>query len=197
MAMPFELPHQADGVTLDWQTGTMIGAAVQQSRKPLKDLAGIFRDEARRKQADPDTTVYQVQWWEPAATGSEGGLFWGVTTIFPGRVGEEYFMTHGHFHANRTRAEYYGTVQGEGMLVLMNANRQTWSERMVPGSLHYIDGRNAHRTVNTGDTPLIFWACWPTDAGYDYTTIREKGFGARVLSVNGKPALVPSHAENL
>jgi glucose-6-phosphate isomerase len=197
MAMPFELPHRAAGVILDWQTGKMTGAAIKQSRKQLKDLSGIFRDEARRKEADQDTTVYLVQWWEPAATGSEGGLFWGVTTIFPGRVGDEYFMTHGHFHANRTRAEYYGTVQGEGMLVLMDEKRHTWSEPMVPGSLHYIDGRSAHRAVNTGDTPLIFWACWPTDAGYDYAAIREKGFGARVLSVNGKPALAPSYAENL
>ena len=197
MAMPFELPHRAAGVILDWQTGKMTGAAIKQSRKQLKDLSGIFRDEARRKEADQDATIYQVQWWEPAATGSEGGLFWGVTTIFPGRVGDEYFMTQGHFHANRTRAEYYGTVQGEGMLVLMDEKRHTWSEPMVPGSLHYIDGRSAHRAVNTGDTPLIFWACWPTDAGYDYAAIREKGFGARVLSVNGKPALAPSYAENL
>ena len=197
MAMPFELPDGAAGVKLDWQNGKMMGAAVKESRKQLKDLGGIFHDEARRKQADPETTVYQVQWWEPAAPGSEGGLFWGVTTIFPGRVGDEYFMTHGHFHANRTRAEYYGTVQGEGLLVLMDENRHTWSERMDPGSLHYIDGRNAHRAVNTGDAPLIFWACWPTDAGYDYATIREQGFGARVLSVNGKPAFVAHHAENL
>jgi glucose-6-phosphate isomerase len=201
MAMPFELSDRAAGIKLDWQNGKMVGAAVKESRKQLKDLAGIFHDQARRKQTDPETTVYRVQWWEPAAPGSEGGLFWGVTTIFPGRAGDEYFMTHGHFHSNRTRAEFYGTVEGEGMLVLMDEDRHTWSERMTPGSLHYIDGRHAHRAVNTGDTPLIFWACWPTDAGYDYATIREQGFGARVLSVNGKPTLVMQqaahHAENL
>jgi len=87
------------------------------------------------------------------------------------------------------------------MLVLMDENRNTWAEPMAAGSLHYIDGQHAHRAVNTGDTPLIFWACWPTDAGYDYATIRERGFGARVLCINGRPEMVTQqaakHVENL
>ncbi len=194
MSMSFRPQDNVPGVTVDWLSGKMTGAPLKESSKRLKDLAGIFQDESLRAKADPDTTVYGVRWWEPAAPGSEGGLFWGVTTLFPGRVGDEYYMTHGHFHADRSRAEYYGTAQGEGMLVLMDGSRHTWSERMTPGSLHYIDGKYAHRAVNTGDTPLIFWACWPTDAGYDYTTIREHGFGARVLSVNGKPVLVTQDA---
>lgn len=178
-------------IVLDWLNGKMAGAAVKESSKHLKDLIGIFHDESARAQANPEAEIYRVSWWEPAAPGTPGGLFWGVTTLFPGCIGDEYTMTHGHFHADRTRAEYYGTVQGEGTLVLMDETRRTWSENMSPGSLHYIDGKYAHRTVNTGDTPLIFWACWPTDAGYDYTTIRQEGFGARVLRVNGKPSLVP------
>lgn len=193
-SMAFTSPQNAAGVTVNWLTGKMVGAAVKESRKRLKDLAGIFQDESLRAKAEPDATVYRVCWWEPAAPGTHGGLFWGVTTLFPGRVGNEYYMTHGHVHADRSRAEYYGTAQGEGMLVLMDESRRTWSERMSPGSLHYIDGRYAHRTVNTGDTPLIFWACWPTDAGYDYTAIREHGFGARVFSVDGKPILVAQDA---
>lgn len=190
MLISFRPQDNASTVAVDWLSGKMTGAPVKESSKRLKDLGGIFQDEALRTKAESDVEVYSVRWWEPAAPGSQGGLFWGVTTLFPGRVGDEYYMTHGHIHANRTRAEYYGTAQGGGMLVLMDENRRTWSERMTPGSLHYIDGRYAHRAVNTGDTPLIFWACWPTDAGYDYATIRAHGFGARVLCVNGKPELV-------
>jgi glucose-6-phosphate isomerase len=101
-------------------------------------------------------------------------------------------MTHGHFHADRTRAEYYATAAGHGMLMRMDDERKTWGEEMSPGSLHYISGQHAHRVVNTGDVPLIFWACWGSDAGYDYGSIREHGFGARVLQRSGKPAVVPN-----
>jgi glucose-6-phosphate isomerase len=62
---------------------------------------------------------------------------------------------------------------------------------MLPGTLLYIDGRHAHRVVNTGAEPLVFWACWPSDAGYDYGTIARDGFGLRVLDHSGKVVLAP------
>jgi glucose-6-phosphate isomerase len=101
-------------------------------------------------------------------------------------------MTHGHFHADRSRAEYYGTVSGQGMLIQMQDDRRTWGERMFPGSLHYIDGRYAHRVANTGTTPLTFWACWPSDAGYDYATIADRGFGGRLIAKDGEPVFIPN-----
>ena len=110
--------------------------------------------------------------------------------IEPGKVGDEYFMTHGHFHAKRTRAEFYATVSGQGMLIQMNEQRKTWAEIMSPGSLHYVRGENAHRIANCGSTPLVVWASWPSDAGYDYSTIAEEGFGARLIERDGKAVLV-------
>ena len=35
------------------------------------------------------------------------------------------------------------------MLILMDRERNTWAERMMPGSLHYIPGGVAHRVANT------------------------------------------------
>ena len=61
---------------------------------------------------------------------------------------------------------------------------------MKPGSLHYIPAGAAHRVVNTGDDPLRFVACWPSDAGYDYDLAGAKRFGARVLKQNGSAAFV-------
>jgi glucose-6-phosphate isomerase len=179
-------------IAVDWAAGSMSGPPVSESFKTLGELAQIFADQAAQKNLEASSEVYRVRWWSPVPAGSEGGLFWGVTTIAPGKVGDEYFMTHGHFHANRTRAEYYGTVSGEGMLIQMDRSRKTWGERMAPGSLHYIRGDYAHRVANTGNVPLVFWACWPSDAGYDYGTIAEHGFGARLVDLNGRPALVPA-----
>lgn len=178
-------------VRMDWMAGALRGLPTQQSTKKLGELKGIFQDEAAFARMDPATAVYEVCWWAPVPRGQEGGLFWGVTILHPGRVGEEYFLTHGHFHANRTRAEFYATVAGRGMLLRMDDNRKTWGEEMSPGTLHAIGGQNAHRVVNIGSEPLIFWACWGSDAGYDYQTIRERGFGARVLERDGQVVMVP------
>jgi len=175
---------------VDWLTGTMRGSAVQQATKTLRELAGLFHDTDALRRMDESTVVYRVQWTEPVIQGTMGGLFWGSTIIEPGRVGDEYFMTHGHFHSKRDRGEYYGAIGGKGLLLLMDEFRVTRTEAMFPGSLHFIAGGLAHRVVNTGDEPLLFWACWPSDAGHDYASIKAEGFGARVLLRDGRPAVI-------
>jgi glucose-6-phosphate isomerase, archaeal len=178
---------------MDWFKGRLLpDAQVRESVKTLGQLQGIFANEEAWRAMDPDTAVYRVQAWCPVPDGTEGGQFWGSTVVEPGRVDSEYFMTHGHFHQKRNRTEYYGTTQGEGALILMGENRETRMEPMSPGSLHFIPPNTAHRVANVGDVPLRFVACWPSDAGHDYESIRDQGFGARLLDVNGKPTLVKS-----
>ncbi len=173
---------------VDWSSGALQVPGLRSSEKKLGQLRGIFRDAQAFQRMDPDAIIYRVWWWEPVPGGTDGGLFWGVTEIQPGCVGDEYYMTHGHRHAILDRAEFYGTSLGEGMLVMRDESGRSWFEAMKPGSLHYISGRVAHRVVNTGDVPLRFIACWPSDAGHDYQIGGGKGFGARVLRQNGKPA---------
>jgi glucose-6-phosphate isomerase len=177
-------------VFLDWCRGMMIGEPVQESFKTLQDLKRVFHDSSALSKLDPSREIYRVRWWSPANPGTEGGLFWGLTMLQPGKVSDEYFMTHGHSHANGTRAEFYGTVSGNGMLIQMNTERRVWGEIMAPGSLHYVRGENAHRIANTGSIPLIVWACWPTDAGYDYEPIADQGFSARLVERDGKPVFI-------
>lgn len=176
---------------IDWNSGRIETAAVRRSVRCLRDLRPIFHDVVALGVMDPETVVYRVELWAPVAPDTEGGLFWGVTTIEPGRVGDEYFMTQGHFHSIRNRAEFYCTASGQGALLLMDEQRKMRVEMMSPGSLHYIPAHTAHRAVNTGDTPLCFWACWPSDAGHDYSSILDQGFSARVLLRSGAPTLVP------
>lgn len=121
-------------VSLQWAQGLMAGEPVQESFKTLHDLQRVFHDSSALDRMGSDREVYRVRWWAPVNAGTEGGLFWGVTVIQPGKVGQEYFMTHGHFHAKRTRAEFYGTVSGNGMLIEMNAERKTWAKSWCPGA---------------------------------------------------------------
>ena len=77
------------------------------------------------------------------------------------------------------------------MLVLMTADRRTWTEPMRAGSVHHVPA--ARRTVwpTRVDEPLVFVSYWPSETGHDYRTIVERGFGARVRRLDGQPALVP------
>jgi glucose-6-phosphate isomerase, archaeal len=177
-------------ITVDFSTGKILGSRVQNTVRTLRDLRGIFRDEPARRTMNPDQPVYSVQAYMPVPEGQEGGLFWGNTFVQPGTVGDEYFMTKGHFHADRSRSEYYLTVAGSGALILMDENHQTRFESMEPGSLHYIPPHTAHRVANVGDSVLSFLACWPSDAGHNYETIAAEGFSARLRKINGVPTLV-------
>jgi glucose-6-phosphate isomerase, archaeal len=177
-------------VTIDWLTGRLSGNAITSKEKRLGQLAGLFRHQEAFARMDPDQLVYTVQYWMPIDEGTPGGLFWGNTTIEPGRVGDEYFMTAGHCHAALNRAEFYAAVKGEGVLLLMNESGNTRAEKMHPGSLSYIPGGFAHRVVNTGQTPLTFVACWPSDAGHDYTTVASRGFGVRIRSIDDLPQVI-------
>jgi glucose-6-phosphate isomerase len=177
---------------VDWSTGSLVGPNVCENVKTLGQMKGLFRSQTDFERMDLNAIVYRVQWLSPVPGGTEGGLFWGTTVIEPGLVGDEYFMTHGHFHAKRECAEYYGCIEGNGMLILMDTARRTWGEWMAPGTLHYIPGSIAHRVANAGQTQLKFTACWPSDAGHDYAAIQQEGFGARLLARDGKAVLVPT-----
>ncbi len=172
-----------------FQGSLLAGEKVSKSARTLADLQGIFHDEAAFARLDTTRIVYRVSSYLPVAESTPGGLYMGITTLLPGKVGNEYFMTKGHFHAERDRAEFYWGVEGEGMLLLMDAGRRTWAERMFPGSLHYIPGGVAHRVANTGYAPLVFAAAWPSDAGHDYAAIAAGGFSARLVDIDGVPTL--------
>jgi glucose-6-phosphate isomerase len=181
----------AGDVSINWSTGIVSGAGVVTSSKTLRDIQAMFHDQNAARNMPPQQEIYRVQAYMPVSAGFEGGLFWGNTTLLPGKVGDEYFMTKGHFHRLRNRAEYYLTFHGVGGLLLMDeATGITRCQQMSPGSVHYIPGGTAHRVANTGAVPLVFAACWPSDAGYDYETIERVGFSARLLERDGRPVLV-------
>ncbi|MDR1454049.1 MAG: cupin domain-containing protein [Tannerella sp.] len=168
----------------------LIGEGVESATRRAKDLKGIFRDTAALDAMSPDAIVYEVKSFLPVPEGTPGGLYFGITSLYPGKVGDEYFMTKGHFHAARDRAEFYWGLTGEGMLLFMDGQRNVRAEKMSPGSLHYIPGGVAHRVANTGDGLLSFAACWPSDAGHNYGEIAENGFAGRLICIKGFPELV-------
>jgi len=127
----------------------------------------------------------------PLPEGQLGAVCIATTYLEAGAVGDEYYFTRGHFHANDDGPELCVCVSGRGALVLMTRDRDTWIEQMRPGSVHPVPPSTAHRSVNFGDETLVFVCYWQSEIGHDYATIERSGFGARLRKVKGEPVLVP------
>ena len=188
--MQTSIPILTSSIDIELTTGLIHGAAVIDETRTLADLPGVFEDEEAYVSMDPTIIVYSVSSVFPVKLGKEGGLFYGMTSIRSGSVGGEYYMTKGHFHSKIDTAEFYWGIKGEGILLLMEEDRSIKVEKVIPGSLHYIPGRVAHRMVNTGDEAFVFGACWPSDAGHNYDRIRREGFSARVRRYPDGPMVV-------
>jgi glucose-6-phosphate isomerase len=147
------------------------------------DLAGVFHDQTAWQSIPPETAIYQVEMLKSPQ--GEGELFAGTTHLNPGRVGDEFYMTRGHFHQRREQGEVYFGLRGSGLLLLQNEQGEARLEHVSPGSVHIIPGFTAHRLINTGTEVLSALAVWPSIAGHDYTALAQ-GFALRVVLQDGK-----------
>lgn len=154
--------------------------------RTLADMDGMYAVRVRESRLSE--VVYRVS--EIPVPIAEGNLLSSTTTIEPGTVGGEYHMTKGHFHAKIDRAEIYVTLAGEGRLVMATEDGTHAVEPMRRGTVNYVPGGWAHRSVNVGAEQLVFLAAFPADAGYDYKTIEERGFPVLVVDRDGVPEIV-------
>jgi glucose-6-phosphate isomerase len=159
----------------------------------LSDMRGMYLDTAeydRIMGQEGDRLVYQVY---PVSLPEEPGQVLHCTTILhPGKVGDEYHMTKGHYHQLRDRAEVYLGLAGRGYLVLQLEDGTVEKVLMEPGTAAYVPPNWAHRTCNVGTEPFIFFAAWPGDSGHDYGTIEKLGFAQLLVDRGGQPTLVPN-----
>lgn len=176
--------------TFELSSGVLRGENTESTVKQLAQLQGVFGDETAFRTMNQSKVIYEVTSHMQVTEGKSGGLFFGVSKIHPGTVGNEYFMTKGHFHEKRDTGEYYFGISGSGLLLLMDEAGECSAQRVVKNSLHYIPGNIAHRLVNTGGDMLVVGACWPADAGHDYDSMLERGFPVRVCRVSGEAALI-------
>lgn len=160
-------------------------------KRYLADVRGCFADsaayEAALAQGNP--LLYEVSSVEPA--NGDGQLHYGLGIVYPGKIGDEYYLTKGHYHSHRPAAEIYIGLKGEGAMLL--EDEATGETRMVPlraNSAVYVPGHTAHRTMNTGTEPLVYLGIYPSNAGHDYGAIAKKNFAKIVVERDGQPALI-------
>lgn len=162
-----------------WATGVLTNGSLIRKSTCLHQLEGVFADTLAFRQCDPERCVYDVEMFNSPA--ADGALFVGVTHLYPGKVGNEYFMTRGHFHQRREQGEVYFGLRGSGVLLLQNEQGDARLEKVTPGSVHIIPGFTAHRLINTGAETLSALAVWPCSAGHDYAAL-SGGFALRITT---------------
>ena len=121
----------------------------------------------------------------------DGQLHYVIGVIQPGKVGDEYYMTKGHLHAWRPAAEVYIGLTGEGMMLLQD--EETGESVALPLTAErvvYVPGHTAHRTINTGSEPLVYWGVLSSAAGHDYGSVADRNFNLVVVEVGGKPEVL-------
>jgi glucose-6-phosphate isomerase len=161
------------------------------TKRYLSDLRGCFCDAAAfdRALSEGDRLIYAVASVE-SPTG-DGDLHYGLGTIYPGRIGEEYFLTRGHLHKWRAAAEVYIGLAGQGAMLLQDESGS--ESRMLPlqaNTIVYVPGYTAHRTMNTGDAPLVYLGVYPARAGHDYTLTAQCNFRSIVVERDGRACML-------
>jgi glucose-6-phosphate isomerase len=154
-------------------------------------MKGMYVDTAAfdRAVTGGDPLVYEF--YELGTPENPGDLAFGTSITYPGKVGNEYFMTKGHFHTILETAEVYYTLSGEGCMLLENPEGDVVLHPMIPGHALYVPKRYAHRSINTGKVPMISFYVFRGDAGHNYATIETKGYRKLVVEgPDGKPVMV-------
>lgn len=160
-------------------------------RRTLTSLRGQFldTDAYNERLAQGDELLYEV--YEFKRPEVAGELLSGISIVHPGKVGEEFFMTKGHFHTVLDTAEVYFCLNGRGVMV-METPEGDWSVAdLTPGAVLYVPPRWAHRSVNTSpDEDLITLFVYPGNAGHDYGTIETQGFRKLMIDRGNGPEIV-------
>jgi len=174
---------------LDFKTGEFKPHDRTHIRK-LSDMKGMFldTDATLRILKRENPVIYSFS--ERTLPEENGHLQLAVTSINPGEIGDEYFMTKGHYHRRPDTSEVYLGLEGEGCLLMQTERGNFESMLIQPGIVAYIPPYWGHRMVNTGSMPFVFFAIYPGDAGHNYGDIERTGFVKVLIEKGGKPLLI-------
>lgn len=151
-------------------------------RRTLSSLKGQFLDTQayERMLAEEDRLIYEV--YDIQRPETAGELLSGISIVHPGKVGSEFYMTKGHFHAVPDTAEVYYCLKGEGFMVMETPEGESCVEALSPGKVLYVPPFWAHRSVCTSrQVDLVTLFVYPGHAGHDYGTIERQGFRKCVI----------------
>jgi glucose-6-phosphate isomerase len=146
--------------------------------------------EAANRYLEEHGDVLLYETYEKQIPHRDGEIQFCSSITHPGKIGNEYFMTKGHYHARRDTAEIYYCLRGRGFMLMEKEDVEHYLEEMRPGRTVYVPGYYAHRSINVGEEPLISLAVYAGDAGHDYGSIETSGFKHVVVEKDGRPEVI-------
>jgi glucose-6-phosphate isomerase len=160
------------------------------TRRYLSDLKGLAANEAALEEMIKKENTLVYEFYEMGVPEHPGDLAFGTSICYPGKVGDEYFMTKGHFHTILDTAEVYLCIGGCGLILMENPEGDCSYEVLTPGKVVYVPKRYAHRSINIGGEPFVQFFTFRADAGHDYGSIETKGFRKLVVARDGNFAVI-------
>ena len=154
--------------------------------RKLSDMDFMYQDQDRVAEILQKNDPVIYRFYNVEIPEEAGHLQHCISMVFPGKIGNEYYMTKGHFHEIEDTAEAYLTLRGRGKMVMQSSDGGTDIKNMTKGTITYVPPYWAHRCVNTGIQPLVFFAVYRGDAGHNYGIIEEKGMKKIILEKNGE-----------
>lgn len=176
--------------TLDFDLMTGMSDTAESTKRYLSNMEGMFADDEAYNELMNQGDKLLYEFYELDLPNKDSDLLFGTSILYPGKVGNEYNMTKGHFHTILDTAEVYYCLSGKGVLLMENPEGDWDVQKMEKGKAVYVPGRYAHRSINTGDEPLVTFFVFRADAGHDYGTIETKGYRKLVVEVNGEIKIV-------
>jgi glucose-6-phosphate isomerase len=170
---------------------TGLSADLTPVQRRLSEMAGMYLDEATRAAmvAQNDPLVYEFH--DLGVPEQPGAIAYGTSITYAGKVGDEYFMTKGHFHSIVETAEVYYCLRGQGLMLMENPEGDWEVREFSPGAAVYVPERFAHRSINThAIEPLVTFFAFRGDAGHDYGTIESRGFRKLAVERDGKCEMI-------
>ena len=181
----------AQGFVIDYDLKTGLSKSdAETSKRRISHMRGMFADEAATEALIQNGDPLVYEFYEMGAPEKDSDQAFGTSITYPGKVGNEYFMTKGHFHTILATAEVYYCLSGEGFMLLESPEGDWSAQPLKSGVMVYVPPRYAHRSINTGTVPMVTFFCFRGDAGHDYGTIETKGYRKLIVEQDGKPVVV-------
>jgi len=174
-------------VLIDLENGTMPDHT-EYLKRNASDMRGHYADsEALEALIGEDNDPLHYEVFETPVPEEVGQLRYCISKLQPGKVGDEFFMTKGHYHTVEDTAEIYLCLKGQGYMLMKTTDGKCAAEEMSRGRMVYVPPFWAHRSVNTSkDEPLISFCVYPGNAGHNYGDIEQEGFPKRIFERDGR-----------
>ena len=107
-------------VLTDFDLHTGLSKTKKPMQRFLSQMSGMYANDEAFEEilSQEDPLVYEF--FDMGVPESEKEVAYGTSITYPGKVGDEYYMTKGHFHTVIDTAEVYYCLRGNGYMLMEN-----------------------------------------------------------------------------